>query len=270
MVPYATDISSAYLEAYTNEKVCIRAGPEFGNLEGHLLIIIKAHYELQLSGKIFNQLLAECLEGLGFKRSLADKSIFIRPSPDGTVYKYIATYVDDLCIIAKDPELLLEQLKGDPNNFDLKGLGPVNFHLGCGFKRDSDGILCMTPCRYVKKMVEAYKRMFGEKPNDKNIKSPLVKGDNPELDTSEFLNEDGIEKYQSLIGSMQWAVSIEKWDINISVMTLSSFRAQPRQGHLDRAKRVYTFLRNFKHFQIRFRTDEPDFSTVPEPPSFKE
>ena len=111
--------------------------------------------------------------------------------------------------------------------------------------------------------------MFGEKPNDKSIKSPLVKGDHPELDTSEFLNEDGIEKYQSLIGSMQWAVSIGRWDINITVMTLSSFRAQPRQGHLDRAKRVYTFLRNFKHFQIRFQTDEPDFSTVSEPPSFR-
>ena len=69
---------------------------------------------------------------------------------------------------------------------------------------------------------------------------------------------------------MQWAVSIGRWDINIAVMTLSSFRAQPRQGHLDRAKQVYTFLRNFKHFQIRFRTDEPDFSSVPEPPSFEE
>ena len=38
----ATDISSAYLEAFTNEKVTILAGPEFGELEGHRLIIDKA------------------------------------------------------------------------------------------------------------------------------------------------------------------------------------------------------------------------------------
>ena len=63
---------------------------------------------------MFNQLLAECLENLGFKWSLVDDSIFLRLSICGTVYKYVATYVNDLCIIAKDPKLLLEQLKDKP------------------------------------------------------------------------------------------------------------------------------------------------------------
>ena len=54
MEPWATDIGNAYLEALTSEKVCIRAGPEFGpELEGHLLIIYKALYGLLLSGKAF-------------------------------------------------------------------------------------------------------------------------------------------------------------------------------------------------------------------------
>ena len=39
---YATDIENAYLEATTQEKVCVKAGPEFGNRAGHLLIIHKA------------------------------------------------------------------------------------------------------------------------------------------------------------------------------------------------------------------------------------
>jgi hypothetical protein len=42
MTPWATDIGNAYLKAKTCEKVCIRAGPEFGNLSEHLLIINKA------------------------------------------------------------------------------------------------------------------------------------------------------------------------------------------------------------------------------------
>jgi hypothetical protein len=42
-------------------------------------------------------------------------------------------------------------------NFKLKGSGEVNFHLGCGFERDSDGVLCMNPGRYVDKMEDAYK-----------------------------------------------------------------------------------------------------------------
>ena len=49
MVPWAIDIGNIYLKAKTTEKVCIRAGPEFGELEGHLLIIDKALYGLRLS-----------------------------------------------------------------------------------------------------------------------------------------------------------------------------------------------------------------------------
>jgi hypothetical protein len=39
----ATDIGNAYLEAFTMERNYIIAGPEFGQLEGHYLIIVKAH-----------------------------------------------------------------------------------------------------------------------------------------------------------------------------------------------------------------------------------
>ena len=43
-------IGNACLEAFTNEKVCIVARPEFGPLEGHNLIILKALHELRTSG----------------------------------------------------------------------------------------------------------------------------------------------------------------------------------------------------------------------------
>ena len=46
-----TDISSAYLEAYTKEKVCILAGPEFDPLTGHRLLVDRALYGLQTSGQ---------------------------------------------------------------------------------------------------------------------------------------------------------------------------------------------------------------------------
>ena len=111
MEPWATDIGNAYLEALTSEKVCIRAGPEFGpELEGHLLIIYKALYGLKTSGKAFGQLLQECLLDLGFVPSLAKASIYMRkcPTEGADHYEYIATYVDDLAIIMKDPQSLID------------------------------------------------------------------------------------------------------------------------------------------------------------------
>jgi hypothetical protein len=35
---------------------------------------------------------------------------------------------------------------------------------------------------------------------------PLVKGDHPELDDSAFLDEEGIQQYQWLIGQFQWTI----------------------------------------------------------------
>ena len=267
MTPWATDIGNAYLEAKTTEKVCIKAGPEFGELQGNLLIIDKALYGLRLSGKAFNILLSDCLRDLGFFPSKAESSIFMRKCPTRDVYEYVATYVDDLCIIMENPLEFLEQLSSAPYNFKLKGSGEVNFHLGCGFERDSDGVLCMNPGRYVDKMEDAYKQVFKELPKQK-YRSPLVKGDHPELDTTAFLDQDGIEIYQSLIGAMQWAISIGRWDIQSAVMTLSSFRAQPRKGHLERIKRIYGFLCKFRHFKLRFRVDEPDYSGTPPMPPY--
>ena len=58
---YAADISSAYLLAYTDEKVYIIAGPEFGELEGHLLIIVKALYGLRSSVARWHDRLSDCL-----------------------------------------------------------------------------------------------------------------------------------------------------------------------------------------------------------------
>ena len=259
MEAYATDIGNAYLEATTQEKVCINAGSEFGALSGHLLIIHKALYGLRSSGKEFGDLLAHCLKELGFEQSRAESEIFMRES-DGK-YEYVATYVDDLCLVMKEPEAFLRVLQGEPYNFKLKGSGPMSFHLGCGFRRDEDGRLVMEPGKYIDKMMTAYGQLFdGERPCTKR-KSPVEENDHPELDATAFLDEDGIQKYQSMVGSLQWLVAIGRWDIMTALMSLSSFRAQPRIGHLDRLKRIYGYVQRTRTYSIKYRVDQPDVTT---------
>ena len=41
------------------------------------------------------------------------------------------------------------------------------------------------------------------------------------MDDSEFLDGNETQQYQSLIGAMQWAVSIGRFDITTAIMTLS-------------------------------------------------
>jgi hypothetical protein len=170
-------------------------------------------------------------------------------------------YVDDLAIAMKKPQEFISILE-DKYQFKLKGTGPIEVHLGMTFQRDPEGDLCISSTKFIEKMVGTYEKFFGEKPKQ-NVTSPLEKGDHPELDTSELLDSQGINMYQSLIGSLQWAVSIGRFDIHTAVMTLSGFRVAPRRGHLDRAKRVCGYLSKMKHAAIRIRVDEPDYSDIP-------
>jgi hypothetical protein len=47
-------------------------------------------------------------------------------------------------------------------------------------------------------------------------------------------------------------------------MTMSGFRVAPRNGHLERVKQIYGYLSKMRHSAIRFRTNEPDYSNLPE------
>ena len=151
-----TDISSAYLEAYTTERVVIIAGPEFGERQGHIFVIWKALYGLRFSGKLFGELLFEALDELGFTPSRAEPQIWMREN-DG-IYKYVATYVDDLLLAMKDPDAFIKTLQGDPYNFKFKGTSEVDFHLGADYGRDPDGTLYMSPRRYIEQIGETYTR----------------------------------------------------------------------------------------------------------------
>ena len=69
------DVGNAYLEAKTAERVAFIAGPEFGELEGHVMLIRKALYGLRTSGARFHEKFADTLDALGFKPSYADPDV---------------------------------------------------------------------------------------------------------------------------------------------------------------------------------------------------
>jgi hypothetical protein len=61
---WATDIGNTYLEASTSELLFIVAGPEFRDLEGHMLVIYKALYGLCSSGLRWHERFSACLQDI--------------------------------------------------------------------------------------------------------------------------------------------------------------------------------------------------------------
>ena len=75
---WAADISNAYFMSYTDEKVCIIAEPEFGSLEGHLLIIVHVLYGLRFSGICWHVHMLQVLIDMGFMPCCIDPDIWLR------------------------------------------------------------------------------------------------------------------------------------------------------------------------------------------------
>ena len=55
-----------------------------------------------------------------------------------------------------------------------------------------------------------------------------------------------------------------RFDIQAQVISMSRFRAQPRQGHLERLQWIYTYVIRTKDYATSLRVTEPDYSYLPE------
>ena len=67
-----------------------------------------------------------------------------------------------------------------------------------------------------------------------------------------------------MIGQLQWLVTLGRFDIHAQVTTMSRFRSAPRKEHLERLQRVYGYVMKTKHYLTRFRTEEPDYTYLPD------
>ena len=96
------DIQNAHLTVPNREKVWIRAGDEFKyfngmqDLVGKVLIVTRALYGLKSAGVSFRAFLAEKLDSMSFKSSVADPDVWLRPvvKPDKEeYYEYILVWI---------------------------------------------------------------------------------------------------------------------------------------------------------------------------------
>ena len=106
---------------------------------------------------------------------------------------------------------------------------------------DPDGTLVAQPKTYISKIPDSFHQKFtGE--SLPQVKCPLDKNDHPELDNSEQASDDLITIFMCMVGQVQWAVTLDRYDILAHVMSMSRFMLAPKVGHIERMKRIYGYL----------------------------
>ena len=257
----AADVGNAYLNAPTKEQVYTTAGPEFGpELQGRLIIIVRALYGLKSSGAAWRAHLANTLHTMGFTSSLADPDVWFRPAtkPNGfQYYEYILAYVDDILALSHDPHKILFTLS---QFYRLKeGYDKPTRYLGAQVKewRFPDDAAnpkwALSSEQYVKEAIHNVETSLAKQNRYlKKYKQPFSNDYYPELDTSPLLDDEETNYYQSQISVLRWMVELGRIDIYINVALLSSFLVQPRRGHMEAIYSIYGYLKHHNRSTMVF------------------
>jgi hypothetical protein len=80
------------------------------------------------------------------------------------------------------------------------------------------------------------------------------------MDTTALLNDDEHRKYQMLLGMLNWVVTIGRFDIAHATSSLARFSSCPRKGHLERALRVFGYLKKRNNRRIVIDSRDPILS----------
>ena len=255
----AGDIGNAFLNAQTNEKLYIIAGPEFGpEYAGKRLIIDKALYGLKTSSARFHELTTTHFAKLGFKPCKADPDLLIKHHPDGH-YEYIARFVDDVIAFAKDPLAIMKILE---QTYVMKGVGAPRYYLG-GDVMELDEqwqkenlYHSFSAQTYIQNLLPKVANLLQLKEFTKR-KTPMDSEYHPELDESPFVAPDRISKYRSMIGSLNWIVILGRFDIAYALNTMSRYSMAPREGHFKAMERIFGYLRQYPDGQLIIDSGEP-------------
>ncbi|GEQ66782.1 hypothetical protein JCM33374_g445 [Metschnikowia sp. JCM 33374] len=236
------DIKSAYLNAPLPKGEEIYVKPPKGHeIMGKCWLLKKSVYGMKQAGYEWNKYLAMRLDALGFSENDLDESVFKRESKFGKLI--VALYVDDLFLVAENDEVLSEFKEELEGMFDLKYFGPVSEYLGIEFKRTKEGYV-MSQHKYLKELLENFKEH-----NIRKHRYPVKvdyegygSNNNPKedvfyetpVDTSPKLKASMKTKYESGVGSINWAANNTRPDLAFAAHTLASKASNPTENDFQR------------------------------------
>jgi hypothetical protein len=252
-----TDVANAFCTAPCMEKIWSVAGKEFGDRQGSKVSLKRALYGTKTASRSFHEFLGALMIRMGFQPSRADQDLWWRKSDDYDGYDYLATHVDDVICISKNPSQYISQIEQE---FQLRDTtDEPSYYLGNDLKKMPNGLLHISSATYTKEVIRKYQTDF-EPIRKFNI--PMDPKCHPELDNTPLLQEAGIKHFQRIIGICQWLIVSGRFDLCYAITSLSRFSAGAREGHLEAARQVMGYLRKYPRRGYVVNPVSPHFDPV--------
>ena len=147
-----------------------------------------------------------------------------------------------------------------------ESIGDPDIYLGAKVKqmKMNNGVTAwaISPSYYVNEDVSNCEKWIWENmPEHKNSSrttNPFPTDYDPDLDTTNELDEDQPTYYQSQIGILHWIIELGRIDIATEVSLLASHVALPRKGYLQTVFHIYGYLKRRHNSRLALDPSYPE------------
>ena len=226
------DVKTVFLYPEIEEEVYIKMPEGYKlfylkdqNAEG-IARLLKTLYGLRQSPRAWFKVLDRLFRSKGFSRSNADSSLYI------SGYLIILIFVDDIVLFSKNKEAIREANGWLSEAFKMVDLGSRKLFLGMQVDRNrGERTMSVGQERYTTKVLErSNMESCHHCKTPMDTKLALTKPNKDEI--------SGVLEYQSLVGSLMYAMLGTRPDLAYAGLTLSKFNSEPAEEHHAAAKRT--------------------------------
>ncbi|KAK9911087.1 hypothetical protein M0R45_035010 [Rubus argutus] len=230
---YQMDVKNAFLHGDLEEEVYMKLPPGHPQSQDPNMVckLHKAIYGLKQSPRAWYAKLSSVLEEVGFHRSNADSSLFVRIG--STSKLVVLIYVDDLIVTGDNVEEINILKQSLQRKFAIKDLGPLKYFLGIEMATSHKGLF-LNQRKYVLDLLKDA-NMWDCKP----ATSPLDSKFHLDVSSDPLLE---VSSYQRLVGKLIY-LTITRPDITYAVSIVSQFMHSPTMAHLHIVKRILRYLK---------------------------
>lgn len=167
-----------------------------------------------------------------FKRGGNDHALYTKERNGKLLV--VCIYVDDLIVTSDDEQMVEEFKRAMKNEFEMSGLGLLNYFLGMEIEQRKDGIF-LGQEGYANKLLKKFNMA-----DCKMRSTPLIPKKKEEEEEDGNLIDPTL--YRSLVGGLMY-LSATRPDLMFSASYLSRYLKEPKSKHLTETKKVLRYIK---------------------------
>jgi transposase InsO family protein len=248
---HQVDVKTAFLHANLDEELYVRVPADLPG-GGGTFRLRKAIYGLKQASRAWYKHLKGIMEGMGFHQSTADPGVYLKDAGTDQMV-VVVTWVDDIVIASKLPNLVVEVESGLEQHMEIKRQGDLKHHLGMEIQRQGNKIL-LTQKTYTQDVL--YRFGMESCKGQKVLLNSKVK---VTREAGEKLDKDGLKLYQEKVGSLQNLATCSRPYISFAVGLLGRFCKCPTTFHMELADQVLSYIAWTRDMGLEFGGRKPNF-----------